>query len=92
MAQKTATLLPEVQKSYGDLKNFIGGKWVPSTAAEWLDDTDPATGERIARVPLSPREDIDAAVQAGDRIEIYRAIVADPKTTPRRRLAEDEDD
>ncbi len=64
MAQKTATLLPEVQKSYGDLKNFIGGKWVDSTATEWLDDTNPATGERIARVPLSPKEDVDAAVQA----------------------------
>jgi malonate-semialdehyde dehydrogenase (acetylating)/methylmalonate-semialdehyde dehydrogenase len=64
MAQKTATLLPEVQRNYGDLKNFIGGKWVDSTATEWLDDTNPATGERIARVPLSPKEDVDAAVQA----------------------------
>ncbi|HII41090.1 MAG TPA: aldehyde dehydrogenase family protein, partial [Thermoplasmata archaeon] len=64
MAQKTATLLPEVQKSYGDLKNFIGGKWVDSSATEWLDDTNPATGEKIARVPLSPKEDVDAAVQA----------------------------
>ena len=64
MAQKAATLLPEVQKSYGDLKNFIGGSWVDSTAAEWLDDTNPATGERIARVPLSPKEDIGAAVDA----------------------------
>ncbi len=64
MAQKAATLLPEVQRNYGDLKNFIGGKWVDSTATEWLDDTNPATGERIARVPLSPKEDVDAAVQA----------------------------
>ncbi len=64
MAQPKATLLPEVQKSYGDLRNFIGGKWVGSTASEWLDDTNPATGERIARVPLSPKEDVDAAVQA----------------------------
>jgi len=64
MAIETATLLPEVKKDYGDLKNYIGGKWVPSTATEWLDDTNPATGERIARVPLSPKEDVDAAVQA----------------------------
>ncbi|HYM40829.1 MAG TPA: CoA-acylating methylmalonate-semialdehyde dehydrogenase [Thermoplasmata archaeon] len=64
MVTQTATLLPEVQKDYGDLKNLIGGKWVPSTARDWLDDTNPATGERIARVPLSPKEDIDAAVQA----------------------------
>ncbi len=64
MAQTTATLLPEVQRSYGDLKNFIGGKWVDSTASEWLDDTNPATGERIARVPLSTKGDVDAAVRA----------------------------
>ncbi|NTV96326.1 MAG: RnfH family protein [Thiobacillus sp.] len=35
---------------------------------------------------------LDAALQAGDRIEIYRNITADPKTTPRRRMAEDDDD
>ena len=35
-----------------------------SSATEWLDDTNPATGEVIARVPLSPKEDIDAAVRA----------------------------
>src|SRR5512136_565606 len=64
MVTQTPTLLPEVQKNYGDLKNFIGGKWVDSTATEWLDDMNPATAERIARVPLSPKEDVDAAVQA----------------------------
>ena len=64
MAQKTATLLPEVEKNYGDLKNFVGGRWIDSTATEWLDDTNPATGERIARVPLATKEDVDAAVQA----------------------------
>lgn len=35
---------------------------------------------------------LDAALQAGDRIEIYRNITADPKTTPRRRMAEEDDD
>lgn len=63
MAQKTATLLPEVQTSYGTLKNLIGGKWVDSTAQEFLDDPNPATGQTIARVPLSPKEDVDAAAQ-----------------------------
>jgi len=59
-----ATLLPEVKKHYGDLKNFVGGQWVDASATEWLDDTNPATDEVIARVPLSPKEDVDAAVQA----------------------------
>lgn len=35
---------------------------------------------------------LEAGLQAGDRIEIYRSITADPKTTPRRRMAEDDDD
>jgi hypothetical protein len=34
---------------------------------------------------------LDATVKEGDRIEIYRPIIADPKTV-RRRLVEDEDD
>jgi len=35
---------------------------------------------------------LDAPLQPGDRIEIYRGIIADPKTTPRRRMADDDDD
>ena len=35
---------------------------------------------------------LDASLQAGDRIEIYRTITADPKTTPRRRMADEDDD
>ena len=35
---------------------------------------------------------LDGALRAGDRIEIYRAITADPKTVPRRAASEDDDD
>lgn len=36
---------------------------------------------------------LDAPVKEGDRIEIYRPIIADPKTVRRRRIGdEDEDD
>ncbi len=31
---------------------------------------------------------IDAALSAGDRVEIYRPIIADPETVPRRDLDE----
>ncbi|WP_153161142.1 RnfH family protein [Zoogloea sp. 1C4] len=31
----------------------------------------------------------DAALRPGDRVEIYRAIIADPETVPRRDLADD---
>ncbi|MDD5033913.1 MAG: RnfH family protein [Methylococcaceae bacterium] len=35
---------------------------------------------------------LDAPVKDGDRIEIYRAITADPKTVRRRRIGDDDDD
>ncbi len=46
------------------LANHIGGSWVPSAAAEALDVTDPATGETLARVPLSSAAELDRAVEA----------------------------
>ncbi|GLT21592.1 protein RnfH [Zoogloea oryzae] len=32
---------------------------------------------------------LDAALRPGDRVEIYRGIIADPETVPRRDLADD---
>jgi len=47
------------------LDNYIGGQWTPAAAAtDALDVTNPATGEVLARVPLSGSADLDAAVRA----------------------------
>jgi malonate-semialdehyde dehydrogenase (acetylating)/methylmalonate-semialdehyde dehydrogenase len=46
------------------LQNYIAGQWRDAEASDALEDRDPATGELIARVPLSGRTDVDAAVQA----------------------------
>jgi malonate-semialdehyde dehydrogenase (acetylating)/methylmalonate-semialdehyde dehydrogenase len=46
------------------LRNFVGGEWVESKAREWLDVHNPATGEVIARTPLSTGEDLQRAVDA----------------------------
>src|SRR5579863_3054127 len=47
------------------LDNYIGGAWVaPQAATGELDVINPATGVAIARVPLSGRADLDAAVAA----------------------------
>ena len=35
---------------------------------------------------------LDTAVKEGDRVEIYRAITADPKTVRRRVMDDDDDD
>jgi len=58
------------------LKNYIGGEWVASAATETIDDVDPATGEVLARVPLSTTADVDAAARAA------RAAQADWAAVP----------
>lgn len=45
------------------LKNYIGGEWVPSTSEKEQIVPNPATGETLAYVPLSSREDLDKAVE-----------------------------
>ena len=60
---RAAAMLPEVKSHYGDLKNYVGGGWRAAEATDWLEDTNPATGRVIARVPLSTKDDVDAAVQ-----------------------------
>src|SRR5580693_1063335 len=44
--------------------NYVNGQWVESTAAEWFDVTNPATGEIIAKAPLSGASEVAAAVEA----------------------------
>lgn len=46
------------------LDNYVGGTWTPSASTEALDVLNPATGEVLARVPLSTSADVDAAVAA----------------------------
>jgi len=46
------------------LRNRIGSEWVASEATDFLEDRNPATGELLARVPLSTAGDVDRAVTA----------------------------
>ncbi len=48
------------------LKNYIGGEWVDSTSTKTEIVLNPATGEAIAEIPLSTKEDVDRAVQAAN--------------------------
>lgn len=36
--------------------------------------------------------ELDAMLKPGDRVEIYRAITADPATVPRRKMSDDDED
>ena len=47
-----------------DLENYIQGAWRRSTATNFVEVTNPATAELLARTPLSTAADVDAAVQS----------------------------
>src|SRR5437773_11798246 len=47
-----------------ELENYVSGAWRRATTSEYCDVTNPATGELLARTPLSTSADADAAVQA----------------------------
>jgi malonate-semialdehyde dehydrogenase (acetylating)/methylmalonate-semialdehyde dehydrogenase len=46
------------------IDNYVGGQWTPASGTDELDVTNPATGDVLARVPLSSSADLDAAVAA----------------------------
>ena len=46
------------------LPQYVNGEWIESTATEWLDVPNPATGDVLARVPLSGAEEVNKAVEA----------------------------
>jgi len=57
MSSPATTQITEVQ-------NYFGGAWRKSSASDFVNVTNPATGEVIAHTPISTRSDVDAAVQA----------------------------
>jgi malonate-semialdehyde dehydrogenase (acetylating)/methylmalonate-semialdehyde dehydrogenase len=57
MSSAATTQVPE-------LENYVHGAWRRATASEYADVTNPATGELLARTPLSSSTDVDAAVHA----------------------------
>ena len=48
------------------LQNYIGGRWLSSKATGFVNVTNPANGEVLARAPLSGRDDVEAAVAAAN--------------------------
>jgi malonate-semialdehyde dehydrogenase (acetylating)/methylmalonate-semialdehyde dehydrogenase len=52
------------QKRAIRLSNFLAGKWLDSTAGDFLPVIDPATQAVLAEVPLSSAADVDAVVAA----------------------------
>ncbi|BFJ01015.1 CoA-acylating methylmalonate-semialdehyde dehydrogenase [Priestia sp. Y58] len=55
------------QTTVKTVKNYIGGEWVDSSTSLTEPVYNPATGEVIAEVSLSTKEDVDQAVQAANQ-------------------------
>ena len=57
------------------LDNYIAGEWTAASGADALDVTNPATGEVLARVPLSASADLDRAVKAArEALPVWRGV------------------
>jgi malonate-semialdehyde dehydrogenase (acetylating)/methylmalonate-semialdehyde dehydrogenase len=55
------------------LPNYVNNTWQQAEAAELLDVTNPATGEVLTQVPLSPAEEVhQAATAAADALHEWR--------------------
>ncbi|OXS78745.1 CoA-acylating methylmalonate-semialdehyde dehydrogenase [Domibacillus enclensis] len=49
------------------LQNYINGEWMDSVSGKFETVVNPATGEEIAQVPLSSKEDVQRAVEAAEK-------------------------
>lgn len=53
-----------VERQTKKLLNFINGKWIESSSDKYEEVPNPATGEILAQVPISTKEDLDQAIQS----------------------------
>jgi malonate-semialdehyde dehydrogenase (acetylating)/methylmalonate-semialdehyde dehydrogenase len=57
-------ILQEPLKDILELKNYINGEWVASKSKDVWDVKNPATQKLLARVPMSTKDEVLAAIQA----------------------------
>jgi malonate-semialdehyde dehydrogenase (acetylating)/methylmalonate-semialdehyde dehydrogenase len=58
---------------FTEILNYFGGAWRKSSATDFLNVTNPASGELLARTPLCTKTDVDATVQsAADAFPLWR--------------------
>jgi malonate-semialdehyde dehydrogenase (acetylating) / methylmalonate-semialdehyde dehydrogenase len=73
IAAKEQSMSSVVSMQAPELQNYVNGAWRRSSTTEFVDVTNPATAEILARTPLSTKTDVDAAVQtAADAFPSWR--------------------
>ncbi len=68
--------MQEVVERTGEVRNFVGGRWLDRNGGATEPVYDPATGEIIAETPLSAADEVDRAVAAA--AEAFPAWAATP--------------
>jgi malonate-semialdehyde dehydrogenase (acetylating) / methylmalonate-semialdehyde dehydrogenase len=58
------TLMTVAAPTLIKVSNYINGEWRDSATTEWLDVINPATGEAIARTPLSNAAEVGTGIEA----------------------------
>jgi len=59
--------MPTLTMKYPDIKNYVGGKYIPSKSTKFLDVISPLDGSLLSRVPVSTKEDLNDAVAAAKK-------------------------
>ena len=73
----TAFMNKDVTMTKKTLFNYVNGAWQKSTASDYQDVVNPATGEVIAEVPLSPPSEVDKiARMALEKADEWRRVPA----------------
>jgi aminomuconate-semialdehyde/2-hydroxymuconate-6-semialdehyde dehydrogenase len=54
-----------------EIKNYIGGKFIPALGGRTLENVDPSTGEVSGSIPASGLEDVELAVNAAEEVFLY---------------------
>src|SRR5690606_28031475 len=77
VAWHPACCLAGPMREHEVLSNYLGGAWIPASSGRAQPVHDPATGERLAEVPLSGAADVDRAVTvAGQALATWRRVPA----------------
>lgn len=72
-----------------EIDNYVDGRLVPPDSGRYLDDLNPATGERLARVPDSDAGDVGGAVAAAAKaFPAWSAMAAEDRSTLLTRIAD----
>ncbi|GBG24087.1 Methylmalonate-semialdehyde dehydrogenase acylating, mitochondrial [Hondaea fermentalgiana] len=69
------TMSVRAMSSVPTVPNFINGKFTESSTSKWIDVTNPATGEVIAKVPETTQEEMqEAAIGAAEAFKEWRKV------------------